>query len=75
METRVSILAPEDLPATLPGVAIPALPFMAGIYVKTSDGNVAVRKLLADKHVVELAGGALMVPPSLAAGAALVFHP
>ena len=75
METRVSILAPEDLPATLPGVAIPALPFMAGIYVKTSDGNVAVRKLLAGKPVVELAGGALMVPPSLAAGAALVFHP
>lgn len=75
METRVSILAPEDLPATLPGIAIPALPFMAGIYVKTLDGNAAVRRLLAGKPVTELAGGALMVPPALAAGAALVFHP
>ncbi|MDB5378783.1 MAG: hypothetical protein JWR00_3229 [Rubritepida sp.] len=75
IETRVSILAPEDLPATLPGVAIPALPFMAGIQVKTSDGNAAVRKVLAGKPVVELPGGALMVPPALAAGVALVFHP
>jgi hypothetical protein len=75
METRVAILAPEDLPATLPGVEIPALPFMAGIYVKTSDGNAAVRKLLAGKPVTELPGGALLVPPRLAGGAALIFHP
>ncbi|TCH97957.1 VOC family protein [Roseococcus sp. SYP-B2431] len=75
IETRVSILAPEDLEATLPGVVIPALPFMAGIFVKTSDGNAAVRKLLAGKRATDLPGGALLVPPALAAGAALVFHP
>jgi len=74
METRVSICAPEDLLATLPGVAIPALPFMAGFFVKTSDGNAAVRKLLGHLPLVELPGGALMVPPAHAAGAALVFH-
>lgn len=74
METRVSICTPEDLPATLPGIAIPDLPFMAGFFVKTSDGNAAVRRLLAQLPLVELAGGALMVPPAHAAGAALVFH-
>lgn len=75
METRVAICAPEDLPATLPGVAIPDLPFMAGFWVQTSDGNAAVRRLLADLPLAELPGGALMVPPAHAAGAALVFHP
>ena len=74
METRVSIVAPEDLAATLPGVTIQALPFMAGIFVQTSDGNAAVRQLLAHLPLVELPGGALMVPPAHAAGAALVFH-
>lgn len=75
METRVAICAPEDLPATLPGVAIPDLPFMAGFWVQTSDGNAAVRRLLARLPLMELPGGALMVPPEHAAGAALIFHP
>jgi hypothetical protein len=74
METRVAILAPEDLPATLPGVGIPDLPFMAGFFVKTADGNAAVRRLLGHLPLVELPGGAVMVPPAHAAGAALVFH-
>lgn len=74
METRVAILAPADLPATLPGVAIPDLPFMAGIFVQTADGNAAVRRLLGHLPLVGLEGGGLMVPPALAAGAALVFH-
>lgn len=75
METRVAILAPQDLAATLPGVAVPGLPFLAGFYVQTSDGNAAVRKLLAQVPLVGLPGGALMVPPAHAAGAAVVFHP
>lgn len=74
METRVTILPPEALPAVLPGVAIPDLPFMAGFVVRTSDGNAAVARLLGDK-AVPLPGGRLMVPPALAAGAALVFAP
>ena len=75
METRVAILAPEDLPATLPGLAIPDLPFMAGFFVQTGDGNAAVKRLLAHLPLVALEAGALMVPPGHAAGAALVFHP
>lgn len=75
METRVAILAPEDLPATLPGAAIPDLPFMAGFFVQTGDGNAAVKRLLGHLPLVELGQGALMVPPEYAAGAALVFHP
>lgn len=74
METRVSVVAPEDLHATLPGVAIPDLPFMAGFFVRTSDGNAAVRRLLSHLPLVELPGGSLMVPAAHAAGAALVFH-
>lgn len=74
MESRVSLLPPEALPAVLPGVEIPSLPFLAGFVVRTSDGNAAVARLLAGK-AVELPGGRLMVPPSLAAGAALVFAP
>lgn len=75
LETRVAICAPEDLPVTLPGVAVPDLPFMAGFWVRTSDGNAAVRRLLTHLPLVELPDGALMVPPAHAAGAALVFHP
>lgn len=73
-ETRVSILPPEALPEVLPGVAIPALPFMAGMVVRTADGNAAARALLGDR-AVPLPGGRLLAPPALAAGAALVFAP
>lgn len=73
-ETRVTILPPEALDAVLPGVAAPALPFMAGMVVRTRDGNAAARALLGGR-AVPLEGGRLMVPPALAAGAALVFAP
>lgn len=74
METRVSLLPPEALPAVLPGVDIPSLPFLAGFVVRTSDGNAAVSRILGDKAVA-LPGGRLMVPPALAAGTAVVFAP
>jgi hypothetical protein len=73
-ETWVDILPPEALGAVLPGVAIPALPFLAGFVVRTADRNAAAARLLGDRAVA-LAGGRLMVPPALAAGAALVFTP
>lgn len=73
-ETRVSILPPEALAEVLPGVAIPALPFMAGMVVRTRDRNAAARALLGARAVA-LPEGRLMVPPALAAGAALVFAP
>lgn len=72
METRVQILPPEALGEVLPGVAIPDLPFLAGFVVRTSDGNAAIARILGEKGVA-LPGGRLMVPPALAAGAAVVF--
>lgn len=74
METRVQIHPPEALGEVLPGVAIPDLPFLAGFLVRTSDGNAAISRLLGDR-AVPLPGGRLMVPPALAAGAAVVFAP
>lgn len=72
METRVQILPPEALGEVLPGVVIPDLPFLAGFVVRTSDGNAAITRILGDKGV-PLPGGRVMVPPALAAGAAVVF--
>jgi hypothetical protein len=72
METRVQILPPEALGEVLPGVAIPDLPFLAGFVVRTGDGNAAIARILGEKGV-PLPGGRLMVPPALAAGAAVVF--
>lgn len=72
METMVRILQPDALGAVLPGVVAPTLPFMAGMVVRTDDGNAAVRAL--GLPLVAAPDG-LMVPPELAGGAALVFAP
>jgi hypothetical protein len=74
MPTRVRILRPEALPRVLPGIAAPSLPFMAGMVIRTGDGNAAARRLLADQPLREAPDG-LMVPPEHAGGAALVFAP
>jgi hypothetical protein len=75
--TVVRILEPEALPRVLPGVAIPSLPFLAGMVVRTADGNAAVARLLAARGVpaAPAPGGGLMVAPEEAGGAALVFVP
>ncbi|MBW8269614.1 VOC family protein [Caldovatus aquaticus] len=78
METRVRILTPEGLARVLPGMAPPALPAMAGMVLRTADGNAAVRRLLAGlplRAAPEAAAGGLMVPPEHAGGAAVVFAP
>ena len=72
METLVRILEPEALGTVLPGVEAPTLPFMAGIMVRTDDGNAAVRAM--GLPLVAAPDG-LMVPPARAGGAALVFCP
>ena len=72
METLVRILEPDALGQVLPGVVAPTLPFMAGMVVRTDDGNAAVRAL--GLPLVAAPDG-LMVPPELAGGAALVFAP
>jgi hypothetical protein len=80
IETTLRILPPAALPRVLPGVEAPALPFVAGMVVRTADGNAAVRRLLAERGVAtrdapEGLPGGLMVPPEEAGGAALVFAP
>ncbi|MBR0644775.1 VOC family protein [Plastoroseomonas hellenica] len=70
--TRIRILPPDALGAVFPGVAVPALPFIAGFVIRTDDGNAAARRLLG--HLpLRAAPEGLMVPPELAGGAALVF--
>lgn len=72
IETRVRVLPEAALPDVLPGVTAPASPFMAGMVIRTADGGAAARRLL-DGLPTRPAPGGLMVPPELAAGAAVVF--
>jgi hypothetical protein len=76
IRTAIRVLEPEALPRVLPGIAIPALPFIAGMVVRTADGNAAIRAHIDRKTIpiVEAPAG-LMVPPDHAGGAALVFAP
>ncbi len=66
----VRVLDPEALGGVLPGVLPPALPFMAGIVVRTDDAAAAARALTPG--LVQAPGG-WMAPPGLAGGAAVVF--
>ncbi|UFN47475.1 VOC family protein [Roseomonas sp. OT10] len=68
---RVRILPPASLEAVLPGVVPPSLPFLAGIVVRTGDGNAAARRLLAGVAADGPLG--LTVPPDRAGGVALAF--
>lgn len=73
METRVRILTEAALPTVLPGVTAAASPFMAGMVIRTSDRGAAARRVMAGLPVEEVPGGVL-VPPALAAGAAILFR-
>lgn len=74
LPTRIRILDAAALPRVLPGVEPPCLPFMAGMVVRTDDGNAAVARVLRDAPVLEAPDG-LLVPPEYAGGAAVVFAP
>ncbi len=74
METRVRVLPPDGLPRVLPGVVPPTLPFMAGLVIRTEDRCESARRLLSGLDLVEAPDG-MMVPPSAAGGAAVVFAP
>ena len=76
LRTTIRVLEPEALPRVLPGVTIPTLPFIAGMVVRTADGNAAVRQLLAARGIDAVAlGEELLVLPEDAGGAALLFTP
>ncbi|MBR0657385.1 VOC family protein [Plastoroseomonas arctica] len=70
--TRIRILSPESLATVLPGVTPPALPFIAGVTLRTDDANAAVTRLLPTLHP---APEGLMLSPEHACGMALVFTP
>ena len=71
----VRLLPPEALDQVFPGVAIPSLPFIAGIALRTEDGGATARAWLAERGVPHrVAGDALMVPPEAAGGAAILFR-
>jgi len=65
---QVRVLPPEALAAVFPGVAIPSLPFVAGIVVRTDDGTAAASRLLK-KRARMVSGGML----ADAAGVAVLF--
>lgn len=70
---QVRVLPPAAFAAELPGVDIPALPFMGAIHLRSSDGGAAMAAILhgLGDPATRLPAG-LLVPPSLAGGAALL---
>lgn len=70
----VRILPHTALGEVLPDVAIPSLPFVAGIVVATDDGGAKAAALLARNGITAARGKlGLQVAPEDAGGAALVF--
>jgi hypothetical protein len=65
---QARILPPVALENVFPGVTIPSLPFVAGIIVRTGDGNASVSRLLK-RRSVRVQGGRL----AHAAGVAVLF--
>ncbi|MCX7383726.1 MAG: VOC family protein [Alphaproteobacteria bacterium] len=65
---RVRVLTPDAVRAEFPGVVLPALPFVAGLVLRTDDANVAVTALAIGAPV----GGDRMV---MVGGTAVLFRP
>ena len=71
---RVRLLPADALDAVLPGATVPSLPFIAGIVVRTDDGNVAARGLLRDAGIQHRALDAgLLVDAAEAGGGTILF--
>lgn len=72
---EVAFCGREVCAELLPGIAIPDLPFIAAVAIRSSD-LAATRKYFEERDVALLADGAtrLVVSPSELAGAALVVH-
>ena len=70
---KVRMLPPEAVGQVFSGIAIPCLPFIAGIAVRTDDAGTAAEALLARRGIPHrrIAGG-LLIDPSAAGGVALL---
>lgn len=72
---RVRLLSREGLQQALPELQSPSLPFIAGVTLRSDDGNAAMAALLRTRAIRHrpVADG-LLVDPSEAGGAALLFR-
>lgn len=71
----VRLLPAGALGAVLPGVAIPSLPFIAGIAIGTDDGTAAMRALCAARGIdARDTEAGLLIPPAESGGAALLLR-
>ena len=70
---RVRLLPPEAVAQVFPGIAIPCLPFIAGISVRTDDGAKAAERLLMERAIPHRRiAGELLVDPAATGGVALL---
>lgn len=68
---RLRLLTAEAASRAIPGLAVPCLPFVAGLVIGTDDGAAAISGLAADRgRRIE---GGFLVPADAAGGAALLF--
>lgn len=65
---------PDAAPALLPGVAAPSLPYGAGVGVSVRDLAATAAMLAASGVAFAQAGHRLILPPTEALGAWLIFH-
>jgi len=72
---RVRILPGAALDAVFPGLSAPCLPFIAGIALRTSDANAAIRRIVAERGIAAREGAdGLVIAADEAGGAALRFR-
>lgn len=70
---RLRMLPPDAEP--FPGAAVPAAPSVAGIALRTSDGNASLRRVLEANAIPHrILGTDVLVPPEAAGGACLLFR-
>ena len=69
---KVRMLSPAGLAMALPGTVAPALPFIAGLSLRTGDANAALRRLLSTCAIPHRTSGDAIIAE--AAGVTLRFH-
>jgi hypothetical protein len=68
---RLSVVAAREAEALLPGLAVPCLPFIAGLVIGTDDGAASIARIAGGRGA--RVGGGFLVGPRHAGGTALLF--